>query len=204
MKLFSQLLVNEQTVPVVALENANQAIGLSHALLAGGVGVIEVTLRNAYGRDALGLIKREVPEMIVLAGTVNSVEQFKLVADSGVDGVISPGLTPLLARTADELGVPYLPGVASASDILLAMEHGLSELKLFPASIVGGVPALKAFNGPFPKISFCPTGGVNSTNYKDYLALDNVMCVGGSWFASTDQISKGAWEEITNNCRSLR
>lgn len=179
MKSFSQMLANEKTVPVVAVENAEQAVGLSQALIEGGVGVIEVTLRNAFGLEALKLIKREVPDMILLAGTVNSAAQLQQVADAGVDGVISPGLTPLLAKTANDLKMPYLPGAASASDILLAIEYGLSELKLFPASIVGGIPALKAFSGPFPNIKFCPTGGVSDSNYKEYLALDNVMCVGG-------------------------
>ncbi len=203
MKSFSQLLANEKTVPVVAVDNAEQAIGLSRALLEGGVGVIEVTLRNEFGVQALQLIKREVPEMIVLAGTVNNVTQLKQVADAGVDGVISPGLTPALAQLAKDLGVPYLPGAATASDILLAIEHELFELKLFPAAIVGGIPALKAFAGPFPTIRFCPTGGVNDANYRDYLALENVMCVGGTWFASAEQIQRCAWDEITANCRLL-
>ncbi|HAU69380.1 MAG: bifunctional 4-hydroxy-2-oxoglutarate aldolase/2-dehydro-3-deoxy-phosphogluconate aldolase [Arenicella sp.] len=203
MKSFSQMLANEKTVPVVAVENAEQAVGLSQALIEGGVGVIEVTLRNAFGLEALKLIKREVPDMILLAGTVNSAAQLQQVADAGVDGVISPGLTPLLAKTANDLKMPYLPGAASASDILLAIEYGLSELKLFPASIVGGIPALKAFSGPFPNIKFCPTGGVSDSNYKEYLALDNVMCVGGTWFATSDQIKRYAWDEIINNCRAL-
>ena len=203
MKSFSQMLANEKTVPVVAVENAEQAVGLSQALIEGGVGVIEVTLRNAFGLEALKLIKREVPDMILLAGTVNSAAQLQQVADAGVDGVISPGLTPLLAKTANDLKMPYLPGAASASDILLAIEYELSELKLFPASIVGGIPALKAFSGPFPNIKFCPTGGVSDSNYKEYLALDNVMCVGGTWFATSDQIKRYAWDEIINNCRAL-
>ena len=203
MKSFSQMLANEKTVPVVAVENAEQAVGLSQALIEGGVGVIEVTLRNAFGLEALKLIKREVPDMILLAGTVNSAAQLQQVADAGVDGVISPGLTPLLAKTANDLKMPYLPGAASAFDILLAIEYGLSELKLFPASIVGGIPALKAFSGPFPNIKFCPTGGVSDSNYKEYLALDNVMCVGGTWFATSDQIKRYAWDEIINNCRAL-
>ena len=204
MKSFSQMLANEKTVPVVAVENAEQAVGLSQALIEGGVGVIEVTLRSAFGLEALKLIKREVPDMILLAGTVNSAEQMHQVTDAGVDGVISPGLTPLLAKTANDLNMPYLPGAASASNILVGIEYGLSELKLFPASIVGGVPALKAFSGPFPNIKFCPTGGVNDANYKEYLALDNVMCVGGTWFATSDQIKRCAWDEITKNCRALK
>lgn len=203
MTIFSTLLENETTVPVVAVDNAEQALGLSHALLEGGVGVIEVTLRNKYGLDALALIKKEVPNMIVLAGTVATTEQMRQVADAGVDGVISPGLTSALAKAAADVKLPYLPGVATGSDILLAIEHGLSELKLFPAEIVGGVGALKAFQGPFPDIRFCPTGGVNDNNYKEYLALNNVICVGGSWFASADQIKRNAWEEISQNCRVL-
>ncbi|MEO0369015.1 MAG: bifunctional 4-hydroxy-2-oxoglutarate aldolase/2-dehydro-3-deoxy-phosphogluconate aldolase [Pseudomonadota bacterium] len=137
------------------------------------------------------------------APSVNSAEQFRHVADIGIDGVISPGITENLVKTAHELDLPYLPGVANASDVLLAMEFGLQELKLFPATVVGGVGALKALAGPFPDIKFCPTGGVSQANYQEFLQLDNVMCVGGSWLASSKDIAEQNWAKITANCQAL-
>lgn len=199
----SKLLGNQQVVPVVVIEDEAQAHGLASALLAGGVTVIEITLRNEYGIKAIELIKQSYPEMVVLAGTVNSAAQMAAVVKAGVDGIISPGLTRKLVETAQELGIPYLPGVASASEVLLAMEFGLTECKLFPATVVGGIDALKAFNGPFPKIKFCPTGGVSESNYRDFLALPNVMCVGGSWLAPTDLVRKGDWAAITELCKAI-
>jgi 2-dehydro-3-deoxyphosphogluconate aldolase/(4S)-4-hydroxy-2-oxoglutarate aldolase len=199
----SKLLGNQQVVPVVVIEDETQAHGLASALLAGGVNVIEITLRNEYGIKAIELIKQSYPEMVVLAGTVNSAAQMAAVVKAGVDGIISPGLTRKLVETAQELGVPYLPGVASASEVLLAIEYGLTECKLFPATVVGGIGALKAFNGPFPKIRFCPTGGVSESNYRDFLALPNVMCVGGSWLAPTDLVRKGDWAAITELCKAV-
>ena len=128
--------------------------------------------------------------MLVLAGTVNDVDAMRSVTDAGCDGIISPGLTPSLLETANKLGIPYMPGVATGSEILTAMEYGVSECKLFPATVVGGIPALKAFSGPFPGMSFCPTGGVKATDYKDYLALSNVICVGGTWLAPSSLVSE--------------
>lgn len=199
----STLLNGQKVVPVVVLENEKQALGLAEALLQGKMSVIEITLRNDFGLTAIELIKQRFPEMLVLAGTVNSVAQMHQVVEAGVDGVISPGLTPALAECAQELQIPYLPGVATASDLMLAIEHGLSECKLFPATVVGGVSALKAFAGPFGQISFCPTGGVNEGNYQEFLALGNVMCVGGSWIAPSGLIRDENWAEITRRCEAV-
>ena len=152
MQKVSELLNGQQIVPVVVLEDSASTRGLSQALLDGGVNVIEVTLRNEFGIKAIAQIKQEFPDMVVLAGTVNTVADMHAVAEAGVDGVISPGLTPALLRAANELSLPYMPGVATSSEVLTAIEHGLSECKLFPASVVGGVSALKAFGGPFPSI----------------------------------------------------
>lgn len=201
--LISQLLGEQKVVPVVVIENKDQARGLARALLDGGVNVIEITLRHRYGISAIELIKKEFPEMLVLAGTVNSFEQMQAVDRVGVDGVISPGITPSLLKTAKDNGIPYLPGIATASEALIAIEAGLSECKLFPASVVGGVGALKAFSGPYPDLRFCPTGGVSEANYQEYLSLSNVMCVGGSWIASSVMIQGGRWSEITDQCRRL-
>lgn len=200
MRLMSDLLVGQKVIPVVVIDNQASALNLAQALLDGGVNVIEITLRNEYGLHAIEIIKRTFPQMVVLAGTVNHAESMQKVVAAGVDGVISPGLTPELLAAARALTIPYMPGVATGSEILLAMQYGLQECKLFPASVVGGVPALKAFGGPFPAMRFCPTGGVDLSNYAEYLALPNVMCVGGSWLAPSRLINRGDWAAITQLC----
>ncbi len=200
----SEMLGDQKVVPVVVIENEEQAIGLAQALLDGGVNVIEITLRNSYGVKAIEVIKANFPQMVVLAGTVNLPAQMVAVVKAGVDAIISPGITESLLKTAKQQGVPYLPGVATASDVMLAMEYGLRECKLFPATVVGGISALKAFSGPFSEMKFCPTGGVSEANYRDFLALDNVMCVGGSWVAPTKLVQQGKWGEITELCQAVR
>ena len=202
--LVSEMIGDQKVMPVVVIENEEQALSLAQALLDGGVNVIEITLRNAYGVKAIEVIKKNFPEMVVLAGTVNVVEQMVAVVEAGVDAIISPGITETLLKKAKELGVPYLPGVGTASEVMLAMEYGLSECKLFPATVVGGIGALKAFGGPFGGVKFCPTGGVNLENHKDFLALPNVMCVGGSWIASAKAVQEGDWAGITAACKAVR
>ena len=198
----SDLLKGQKIVPVVIIENESQAIGLAQALIDGGINVIEVTLRNDYGMKAIELIKQRYPDMLVLAGTVNTSAQMVAVIEAGADGIVSPGITTKLLETAQQQTIPYLPGVSSASDVLLAMEYGLTECKLFPATVVGGMSALKAFKSPFSTIQFCPTGGVNENNFKEFLALPNVMCVGGSWVSPTDLIESENWGEITRLCKN--
>ena len=141
--------------------------------------------------------------MMVLAGTVTSAEQMRAVVDAGADAIVSPGISISLLETAKQCGIPYLPGVATASDVMLAMEYGLNECKLFPATVVGGISALKAFNGPFGNINFCPTGGVNASNYHDFLALPNVMFVGGSWLTPTNAVRGLDWATITQLCKEI-
>lgn len=199
----SELLNGQTLIPVVAVDDAEQALGLAGALLDGGVSVIEVTLRSDFGIAAIELIKERYPEMLVLAGTVNTAALYSQVVAAGVDGIISPGISRTLLETARQYNIAYLPGVATSSEILLAIEYGLNECKLFPAEVVGGVSALKALAGPFPDIKFCPTGGVSSQNYQDYLALDNVMCVGGSWIAPSAMIRAHDWAGITQRCADV-
>lgn len=199
----SELIGEQKILPVVVIENEEQALGLAQALLDGGINVIEITLRNAYGVKAIELIKQKFPEMVVLAGTVNSSEQMVAVVKAGVDAIISPGITESLLKTAKQQGIPYLPGVGTASEVMLAIEYGLTECKLFPATVVGGIGALKAFNGPFGGIRFCPTGGVSPSNYEEFLALPNVMCVGGSWIAPSDMVRAGDWAGITALCKEI-
>ena len=201
--LVSEMLTGQKVVPVVVIENESQALGLAKALLDGGINVIEITLRNSYGVKAIEVIKKNFPEMIVIAGTVNLPEQMIEVVNVGVDAIVSPGLTESLLKISQQLNIPYLPGVATASDVLRAMEYGIRECKLFPATVVGGIGALKAFNGPFHDVKFCPTGGVSVDNYQDFIALPNVMFVGGSWLAPSKLVAAEDWSAITDLCKAV-
>lgn len=201
--LVSPLLNNNKVIPVVVIENQSQAIGLANALVDGGVNSIEITLRNEFGLTAIELIKREVQDIVVMAGTVNCISDMKQAIDAGSDALVSPGLDADMVALAANSGIPYLPGVATGSEVMRAANLGLRECKLFPATVVGGVPALKALAGPFAGMKFCPTGGIGEGNYRDFLALDNVICVGGSWIAPNELIVKEDWSAISARCRAL-
>lgn len=184
-------------VPVIVVKKIEQAIPLAQALLAGGVKVLEVTLRSEVAVDAIRHISREVPEAIVGAGTVASPEDLGAVAEAGAVFAISPGLTPTLLDAANQGPIALIPGISTASELMFGMEMGYTEFKFFPAEAVGGVQMLKSIGGPFPHITFCPTGGVSSKNYNDYLALANVACVGGSWIVPAQEIEMENWATIT-------
>ena len=195
-KTAEEILTLGPVVPVIVIERLEDAVPLAKALIAGGVKVLEVTLRTECALDAIKKIIKEVPEAVVGAGTVTTVEQLKQVTEAGVEFIITPGITDSILKAAVEGTVPVIPGIATISE-LTAQEYGLTALKFFPAEINGGVAALKAFAGPCGYMKFCPTGGVNPKNYRDYLALDNVLCVGGTWFIPTDAIAKGDFAKIT-------
>lgn len=188
-------------IPVIALEDAGKAVPLAKALHSGGVGIIEVTLRTDAALDAIRQIASDAPDVLVGAGTVTSPRDFAAAVEAGARFIVSPGATPSLWKTAAESDVPLLAGVANASDIMLGLEYGFDAFKFFPAEAVGGVPALKALHGPFPKIKFCPTGGVSADNLVRYIDLPNVVCVGGTWIAPKDAIEAGDWQRITDLCR---
>lgn len=198
-----EVMTSTPVVPVIVVENVEQAINLGKALVAGGVPVLEVTLRTEAALDAIAALREQVPEAIVGAGTVCTREQYIKAVEAGSQFIISPGMTPDLLAVGKEYDVPYLPAVATISDILLGMEYGYDHFKFFPAEVNGGVKALKAFAGPLADINFCPTGGVSPANYKDYLALPNVLCVGGSWIVPKDLIEAGKWDEITALAKQL-
>ncbi|KJZ14749.1 MAG: bifunctional 4-hydroxy-2-oxoglutarate aldolase/2-dehydro-3-deoxy-phosphogluconate aldolase [Marinomonas sp.] len=198
-----EVMTSTPVVPVIVVENVEQAINLGKALVAGGVPVLEVTLRTEAALDAIAALREQVPEAIVGAGTVCTREQYVKAVEAGSQFIISPGMTPDLLAVGKEYDVPYLPAVATISDILLGMEYGYDHFKFFPAEVNGGVKALKAFAGPLADINFCPTGGVSPANYKDYLALPNVLCVGGSWIVPKDLIEAGKWDEITALAKQL-
>lgn len=198
-----EVMTSTAVVPVIVVDNVEQAINLGKALVAGGVPVLEVTLRTEAALDAIAALREQVPEAIVGAGTVCTREQYIKAVEVGSQFIISPGMTPDLLAVGKEYDVPYLPAVATISDILLGMEYGYDHFKFFPAEINGGVKALKAFAGPLADINFCPTGGVSPANYKEYLALPNVLCVGGSWIVPKDLIDAGKWDEITELAKQL-
>lgn len=170
-------------IPVLVIEDAATARPLAEALVAGGLKVLEVTMRTPAALDAIREMK-QVPGAIVGAGTVVTGEQFSQVMDAGAEFIVSPGLTERLADPIIASGVPFLPGVATAGDIMRGLDLGLTHFKFFPAETSGGLKALKALAAPFSQCRFCPTGGISEANAADWLAFDRVLCVGGSWVAS--------------------
>ncbi len=197
------LLRDAPALPVVAFQNLDQALPIARALVAGGLPAIEVTLRTDCALDAIGLLKMELPEALIGAGTVTEIAQLNAVKAAGASFAISPGLTPELLVAAREIGMPYLPGVASASEIMSGLSAGYREFKFFPASAAGGPRMLKAWVGPFPEVRFCPTGGIEPSNLKDYLGLPNVRLVGSSWMLPRAAIVSGDWSEIENRTRQF-
>ena len=183
-------------IPVVTIERVEQAVPLARALARGGLPVIEVTLRTEAAPSAISAIARELPEAIVGAGTVLRAADVSRARDAGARFLVSPGLTPELAGAGLGSGLPYLPGAATASEVMAARDIGFSFLKFFPAIPAGGVAALKALAPVFPGIDFCPTGGLDETIAAEFLALPNVPVVGGAWMAPAALIDAGHWDEI--------
>ena len=196
------LLNGNPVIPVITIEQVADAVPLAEALVAGGIKVLEVTLRTDVAVDGIREIIRHVPEAIVGTGTVLSEEQMKLSEDLGCQFMISPGITEKLLSLSQDSSVPFLPGISSVSELMLGMQYGLQNFKFFPAEVSGGVPALKAMAGPFGGVKFCPTGGIGLHNALDYLALPNVMAVGGSWIADHKLIRDKRWDEIEKLARN--
>jgi 2-dehydro-3-deoxyphosphogluconate aldolase/(4S)-4-hydroxy-2-oxoglutarate aldolase len=193
---FAQQLANCRVLPVIVAHDVKSTVRLAQALQNGGMRAVEITLRTPAALDSLREVKSALPGMLVAAGSVTSPEGLERALDVGVDFCVSPGTTDALLRAANEQGMPFLPGVATASEVLLGMEHGYNQFKLFPAGAVGGMQLLNSLAGPFPNARFCPTGGLSRDNFRDYLALPNVVCCGGSWMASDAMVKSGSWDEI--------
>jgi 2-dehydro-3-deoxyphosphogluconate aldolase/(4S)-4-hydroxy-2-oxoglutarate aldolase len=189
-------------IPVIVLQRVEDAVPLAQALVAGGVRVLEVTLRTPVALEAIARIAREVPQALVGAGTVRSAADAQAAAAAGCRFAVSPGYTDAVGRACHALGLPLLPGVATASEVMQAQEAGYGFLKFFPASAAGGVPMLKALAGPFPDVRFCPTGGLTPDNAPEYLALPNVPVCGGSWLTPSDAVATGDWGRITALARA--
>jgi 2-dehydro-3-deoxyphosphogluconate aldolase/(4S)-4-hydroxy-2-oxoglutarate aldolase len=189
-------------VPVVVIEDVSTAVPLARALLSGGVGIIEITLRSAAALAAIEAVAAEVPELLVGAGTVCTAEQVKAAADAGAQFLVSPGSTDRLLDALQDSGRPFLAGCATPSDMLRLVERGITEAKLFPATVVGGVPLLRAVAGPLPQLRFCPTGGITAATAAEFLALPSVGCVGGTWLTPGDAVAAGDWDRVTGLARA--
>ena len=196
-----QVMQDAPVIPVIVLNDLAHAVPLARALLAGGIRMLEITLRTPQALACMEAIARAVPEVVVGAGTVRSAADAHAAASAGARFAVSPGYTPKIGQACVDLGLPLLPGVATGSEILMCQEDGLSELKFFPAMQAGGMAMLKAWGGPFGEVKFCPTGGVALGNAPEFLALPNVVCVGASWLVPTDALAAGDWARITRLAR---
>ncbi|MER6132094.1 bifunctional 4-hydroxy-2-oxoglutarate aldolase/2-dehydro-3-deoxy-phosphogluconate aldolase [Streptomyces sp. NPDC001815] len=202
----SSLLELAPVVPVVVVENVSDAVPLARALVAGGLPAIEVTLRTPVALDAIRAIADGVPDAVVGAGTVISPEQAALSVAAGARFLVSPGWTDALLDAMKASGVPFLPGVSTTSEVVALLERGVREMKFFPAQAAGGTAYLKSLAGPLPQARFCPTGGIGPSVAPEYLALPNVLCVGGSWMLPPDAIESRDWprvEELAREAASL-
>jgi 2-dehydro-3-deoxyphosphogluconate aldolase/(4S)-4-hydroxy-2-oxoglutarate aldolase len=188
-------------IPVIVLQERSHAVPLARALVAGGIRMLEVTLRTDVAMSCIEAIAKEVPEAVVGAGTVRSSSDAKSAAAAGARFLVSPGYTPELGAACRDVGIALLPGVATGSEIMMAQADGYGQLKFFPAIQSGGAALLKAWQGPFGDVLFCPTGGITAANAGDFLALPNVACVGGSWLTPPDAIAASDWDRITRLAR---
>ncbi len=183
-------------IPVLTVERLEHAVPLAKALFAGGLKVLEITLRTPAALKVIEAMRVAVPDAVVGAGTLVRPEDFKRAADVGAQFAVTPGLTPQLAEAAKTVGYPLLPGIISPSEILQALHFGYDVLKFFPAQPAGGIPMLQSFSGPFANVAFCPTGGITRESAPAFLKLRNVLCVGGSWIAPGGLVEKGDWAGI--------
>lgn len=195
-----ELFAVSPVVPVVVLESVEDAVPLAEALLEGGVGIMEITLRSAAALPSIDAIAKAVPDMHVGAGTVINANDLLAVRNAGGRFCFSPGISPALLAASE--GITFIPGVATASEVMMAIQAGIEGCKLFPAAAVGGTALLKGFAGPFPQMRFCPTGGIGLNNMNEFLALPNVDCVGGSWIVPKTAVSAGAFSKVTTLCKT--
>lgn len=197
-----ELLANCSIIPVIVINEQEDAVPLAKALVAGGLDVLEITLRSEHALNAITRIKKALPNTIVGAGTVLNTDNFSAAQNAGADFIVSPGSSASLVEYALTQSTPFLPGVATASEAMVALDAGFTFQKFFPAEAAGGIKMLKALHGPLPHVQFCPTGGINSGNAQAYLALPNVACVGGTWMLDTDLIRNKKWDEISQATKS--
>jgi 2-dehydro-3-deoxyphosphogluconate aldolase/(4S)-4-hydroxy-2-oxoglutarate aldolase len=192
-----QVMQDAPVIPVIVLQDVAHAVPMARALVAGGVRMLEITLRTPQALACMARIAAEVPDAVVGAGTVRTAADAMAAAKAGARFAVSPGYTRTVGQACQDAGLALLPGVATGSEIMLAQEDGYTELKFFPAMQAGGTAMLKAWSGPFFDVRFCPTGGVTQQNAAELLALPNVVCVGGSWLVPQDVMARGDWAHIT-------
>ena len=190
------LLERCRVLPVVTAHDVESTVQLTRTLLSGGMTAVEITLRTEAALDSIRAVKDQVPEMLVAAGTITNPGELEAAVNAGADFCLSPGLTEQLLRASSEAGVDFVPGVCTASEVMLGMDYGYTTFKLFPAVAAGGINLLKSLGGPYPQVKFCPTGGLTPENFRDFLALPNVVCCGGSWMVADNLVGSGQWTEI--------
>ena len=198
---FSRPAFKSRVVPVIVLNDPAHAVPLAHALLEGGIDVMEITLRSDAALASIEAVAKAVPEMHLGAGTVTRVSEVQRVIDAGCTFALSPGCTDALVEAVKAAKLPFIPGVMTPGEVMHRREQGFSLMKLFPASQAGGMGMLKAIGAPIPDVSFCPTGGVSPENLKDFLKLPNVAMAGGSWLTPADALNAGDWAKITQLAR---
>lgn len=192
-----EVLEISKIIPVITIYDLKTSIDLAQALAKGGIKILEITLRTKEALEAINLISQEMPDIIVGAGTILNAKMLEQAKNAGAKFAISPGLNAIFAKEAKAIDLPLIPGVTTAGELMLALEFDLKNLKFFPAEASGGIPMLKSFLAPFSNVKFCPTGGINLNNIKEYLTLENVACVGGSWLTPKELIINKQWDEIT-------
>jgi 2-dehydro-3-deoxyphosphogluconate aldolase/(4S)-4-hydroxy-2-oxoglutarate aldolase len=195
------ILQRARVLPVVTAQDVESTVKLSRTLLKGGMVAVEITLRTTSALDAIRAVKAEVPGVLVAAGTVTNPAELDAAITAGADFCVSPGLTKSLLQAASEAGVGFVPGVATASEVMLGRDYGYESFKLFPAVAAGGIKMLNSLAGPFPEVRFCPTGGLTPENFRSFLALPNVVCCGGSWMVADALVAAGNWIEIERLAR---
>ena len=198
---FTRPAFTSRVVPVIVLNDAAHAVPLAHALLEGGIDVMEITLRSNVALQSMEAVARAVPQMHLGAGTVTRVAEVAQVIAAGASFALSPGYTDELVQAVREANLPFIPGVMTPSEVMRARDHGFTLMKLFPASQAGGLGMLKALGAPLPDVRFCPTGGVSVENLRDFLKLPNVAMAGGSWLTPADLLRAGDWAGITKLAR---
>ncbi len=191
-------------LPVVTVEDIAQAIALAGALARGGLTAIEVTLRSPVAMQALGALKREMPQLAIGAGTVRTAQQAREAVDRGVDFLVTPGTPPALASSLAALDLPVVPGSASPTEMMALMDLGFDVVKLFPATAVGGLQMIQSLANPFPDLGLCPTGGIHEDNALDFLRQPNVLCIGGSWMVAREWIASGQFDRVEQSARRAR
>ncbi len=201
MSNLEETLTAARVLPVVTPVEVEQTVLLAQSLVAGGMTAIEVTLRSETALDCVREIRQALPQLTVAVGTILNPADLEAAAQAGAHFCVSPGISAPLLEAAASGGIDFLPGVATASDILLGLSHDVSIFKLFPAAAVGGMPLLKSFAGPFAQVRFCPTGGLDVANFREYLALPNVLCCGGSWMVTREMVRAGDWQQIETLAR---